>query len=83
LKDDAQNVSRKSVAKEWFTAEEDQGFKDFWFENLRLLICVVEPEAGQSSVKDIPSTKGMQLSLQTSELLQLRLENDLPGKHIA
>ena len=51
-------------------------------QNLRILICVVKPDKGQNAFKDIPSTEGMKLSLQTSEMLRLRLENDLPGKHI-
>ncbi len=46
------------------------------------MICVVEPDHGQNQVKDVPSTDGMQLSMETSELLKLRLENDLPIKHI-
>ena len=56
---------------------------DYWLENLRVLICVVQPEEGQNAFKDIPSTQGMKLSLQTSEMLRLRLDNHLPAKHIA
>ena len=46
---------------------------DYWLENLRVVICVVKPEAGQNEFKDVPSTQGMKISLQTSELLQARL----------
>lgn len=50
---------------------------------MSVLICVVKPESGQGVTKEIGSTEGMQLSMQTSELLKLRLDADLPGKHIA
>lgn len=70
-------VSRKAIAK-----KVELRTLDFWLENLSVLICVVKPEAGKSAFKDIPSTEGMKLSLQTSEMLRLRLENDLPTKHI-
>lgn len=56
--------------------------EQWWLDNLRLLICVVKPDPAQSKVKETPSTDGMQLSMQTSELLKLRLENNLPLKHI-
>lgn len=46
-----------------------------------MLICVVKPDANQNAFKDIPSTDGMRLSLATSELLQMRIENDLPAQH--
>ena len=56
---------------------------DHWIDNLAILVCVVKPEQGQSQVKEISSTKGMQLSLQNSELMQLaRLGHDLPEQHI-
>jgi hypothetical protein len=47
-----------------------------------MLICVVKPDANYNEVKDVPSTDGMELSMQTSELLKLRIQNDLPSKHI-
>ena len=47
-----------------------------------IFICVVKPEEGKNEFKDVPSTDGMRLSYENSELLKLRLENDLPGKHI-
>ena len=43
----------------------------------------MHPDSGQNEVKDVPSTDGMQLSMETSELLKLRLENQLPEKHIS
>ena len=46
---------------------------------MAILIFVVK---STQSHKEVPSTDGMQLSMQTSELLKLRLANDLPGKHI-
>lgn len=51
-------VSKRAVAKKvCFDA------LDFWIENLRVLICVVQPEEGQNAFKDIPSTQGMKMSL--------------------
>ncbi len=49
---------------------------------MSILICVVSPDQGQQEVKDVPSTDGMQLSMDNSELLKLRLEHDLPTLHI-
>ena len=56
---------------------------DFWIKELSMLICVVKPDLNQNAFKDIPSTEGMKLSLQNSELLKLRIENDLPATHCA
>ena len=47
---------------------------------MAILIFVVKSTQSQ---KEVPSTDGMQLSMKTSELLKLRLANDLPGKHIS
>ena len=77
LEKDVEAVSRLAIAKK---VEFDA--LDYWIENLTIFICVVQPEEGQNEFKDIPSTDGMKLSLETSELLKLRLENDLPSKHI-
>ena len=55
----------------------------WWIDNMVIFICVVKPEEGQNEFKDVPSTDGMRLSYENSELLKLRLENDLPAKHIA
>ena len=45
---------------------------------------MVKPESGQAATKAVSSTEGMQLSLETSELMNLgRLAHDLPSKHIA
>jgi diphosphomevalonate decarboxylase len=72
-----EGVSKRAIAKKVCFDS-----LDFWVQNLRVLICVVKPDIGQNAFKDIPSTDGMKLSLKTSEMLRLRLENDLPGKHI-
>ena len=44
---------------------------------------MVKPDQDQNAVKDVPSTDGMKLSMQNSELLASRIAADLPGKHIA
>ena len=77
LEEDVEGVSRRAIAKK---VEFDE--LNYWIENLKIFICVVKPEDGQNEFKDIPSTEGMKRSLATSDLLKLRLENDLPGKHI-
>ena len=51
-------ISEKCIAKR-FTFEEES----YWLDNLRVIICVVKPSAGQNAFKDIPSTEGMKLSL--------------------
>jgi len=61
----------------------DPATLDFWVENLSIIVCVVKPEKGQNTVKEIPSTEGMALSLITSELMKHgRLAPDLASKHI-
>ena len=77
IMNEPEQVSKRAIAKKVCFDS-----LDFWVQNLRILICVVKPDKGQNAFKDIPSTEGMKLSLQTSEMLRLRLENDLPGKHI-
>ena len=58
LETDLVQVSKRAVARKIvFDA------LDYWLENLRVLICVVQPEEGQNAFKDIPSTQGMKLSL--------------------
>ena len=54
-------VSHQSIAKPWFIDKPD--VLAYWQETLRLLICVVKPDEGQSTVKEVPSTEGMQLSV--------------------
>jgi mevalonate pyrophosphate decarboxylase len=61
---------------QWF--KDDPDTLDYWCDTLRLLICVAKPDEGQSTVKEVPSTDGMQLSVETSELLKLKLEANLP-----
>jgi diphosphomevalonate decarboxylase len=73
-------VSDRSIAKPWFKDEPET--LEYWCDNLRLLICVAKPDEGQSTVKEVPSTEGMQLTLMTSELLKLKLAADLPNLHI-
>lgn len=47
------------------------------------MICVVKPEPGQSKIKEVSSTSGMQLSLKTSSLMEFaRLGANLPEQHI-
>ena len=37
---------------------------DYWFENLRIVICVVKPLGeGETFTKEVPSTDGMKLSV--------------------
>ena len=55
---------------------------NFWLDNLAIIICVVRPEGGQSTVKETPSTEGMELSLKTSELLKGRLAQGVPDRSI-
>ena len=75
-----EEVSKASVAKQWFLEQPD--VLDYWHANLQLLICVVKPDEGQSTVKEVSSTEGMQISLKTSELLKLKLDAGLSQKHI-
>ena len=77
LKNQLQEVSKRAVA-----SKVEIKNLPFWFNNLRILICVVKPDAGQNIFKDVPSTSGMKLSLQTSELLRLRLRENLASQHI-
>ena len=65
---DIEQVSQRAVAK-----KVRLNALDYWVENLRVLICVVKPDEGKNAFKDIPSTQGMKLSLQTSDFLALRL----------
>ena len=58
LEEDVEGVSRRAIAKK---VEFDE--LDYWIENLKIFICVVQPEEGQNEFKDIPSTEGMKLSL--------------------
>jgi diphosphomevalonate decarboxylase len=50
---------------------------------MQILVCVVKPEAGKSKVKETPSSEGMAISLETSDLMiNGRIRNDLPQQHI-
>jgi diphosphomevalonate decarboxylase len=57
---DLEGVKKRSIAK--------QIFKDDHWEELRLMILVI-----QSTEKDVPSTKGMKLSKDTSDLIQVSI----------
>jgi diphosphomevalonate decarboxylase len=49
---------------------------------LSIFICVVKPLGDQKLQKDVPSTDGMKITLETSELMKLRLDENLAQKHI-
>lgn len=55
---------------------------NWWLDNLSILICVVKPSAHASMTKETPSTDGMRYSLETSELMKLKLQANLPQKHL-
>jgi hypothetical protein len=51
---------------------------------LVIKICIVKPENEEKGyVKDVPSTDGMKYSLETSELMKMKLEANLSDKHIS
>ena len=65
----------------------DQPTTNYWIGNLSILVCVVKPDRAQQAqglgqAKEIPSTEGMALSLETSELMAARIKENLPEKHI-
>lgn len=66
LKGMMEKCSHKSIAT---PVELEEDVLQYWIDNLQIFVCVVRPEEGQSGVKDVPSTKGMDLSLDTSELM--------------
>lgn len=57
-------VSSRSIAQQVIL--EDPTSLDFWLDNLSIQVCVVKPEEDQFETKKISSTKGMQLTMQTS-----------------
>lgn len=76
-----QEASSKSIAT-IIKLDSDSALR-YWIDNLAVLVCVVKPEPGQSKTKETPSTQGMQLSVENSDLLQLaRLGNEIPEKRI-
>ncbi|TNV77763.1 hypothetical protein FGO68_gene17449 [Halteria grandinella] len=79
LTEDAAKVSDQSLAR---AVELSQESMEWWYNNLSILICVVNPGDAQTYQKDVPSTDGMKITLETSELMKLRLEADLAQKHI-
>lgn len=73
-------VSKKAIAVPVQLASPE--ISSYWMDILSILICVVKPEPGQSTVKEIPSTEGMELSLKTSDLLKGRLSLGIPDQNI-
>eukprot|EP00347_Sterkiella_histriomuscorum_P012547 403368153 len=74
-----QDISQKSIAKPIKLSEQSL---NFWLDNLELVICCVKPEKNSSLQKDVPSTDGMRISHQTSDLMKLKLEQGLSEIHI-
>jgi diphosphomevalonate decarboxylase len=72
-------VSNRSIATKVDISQESL---NFWLSNLQIFICVVKPKDHESLQKDVPSTDGMKISLETSELMALRLADNVPQRHI-
>jgi mevalonate pyrophosphate decarboxylase len=72
-------VSDRSIAvKVPISAESLQ----WWLDNLQIFICVVKPQGSASLQKDVPSTDGMKISLETSGLMKLRLKENVSQQNI-
>ncbi|CDW88718.1 diphosphomevalonate decarboxylase [Stylonychia lemnae] len=74
-----EELSRKSIAKQIDISSESM---NYWLDNLQIAICCVKPEKDQGLTKEIPSTDGMKITIDTSELMRARLDCNLPQKHI-
>ncbi len=79
LQEQPEEVSNKSIAQE---VNLSKASLNYWIENLSIFICVVKPLGDQKLQKDVPSTDGMKITLETSELMKLRLDQNLAQKHI-
>ena len=79
LESTPETVSNRSIATKVQLSEESL---NFWLDNLQIFICVVKPQEHQNLQKDVPSTDGMKITLETSELMKLRLAENLVQKHI-
>jgi diphosphomevalonate decarboxylase len=53
-----------------------------FLKSLRILICVVAHNLDKGGKKDVPSTSGMKLSVETSEMLDHRIISGLADIHI-
>ena len=58
------------------------GALEFWLARLRIFICVVKPQGDQSLQKEVPSTEGMKITLATSDLMRLKLQDSLSEKRL-